>query len=316
MKYIKIFALAVGLFSLVACNDDKKEYNTSAEVEVEMGESEVTTRENRGLFNVPINLVGKANGAVSVTVDVEAVGAEPAHEAELVNGNRVGNYVITTKTLNIPEGVTSVNVQINPVDDDDINDDRTFKVTIVKAEGAVIDKSKDATLVTIKDDDRYPYEKLQGDWVMSWTSMDQNGTTTTVSEFVTIEGYSEDRPNYNKVLKLTGLFADYLTNEESLLNMNYFFDEETEDCYLELTYNQPMGQINGDLLPEYGGCTLIDVGVDQNNMIIVEGYLEGKVSADRKRIEFTPDVTMLWGFVYDNYFLTVDAGYSIVLTRR
>ncbi len=314
MKYIKIFALAVGMFSLVACSDDKKDYNTSAEVEVEMGVSELTTKENRGLFNVPINLVGKANGSVSVTVDVEAVGAEAAHEADLVNGNRVGNYIITTKTLNIPEGVNSVNIQINAIDDDDINDDRTFKITIVKAEGATIDKSKDSTLVTIKDDDHVPYEKLQGDWVLSWCGVYDDGAV--ISMPVTIDGYSEDRPNYNKVLKLTGLMSDYMTNGESLLNMNYFYDEETEDCFLEIAYAQSMGTINAALIPDYGGATVYNFGVTEDGYLEKEGYIEGKVSADRKTVEFTPDATMLISFPYGGQYLTIDGGYNLVLTRK
>lgn len=316
MKYIKIFALAVGMFSMVACSDDKKEHNTAAEVEVEMGESQVTTRENRGIFNVPVNLTGKANGTVTVTIDVEATGSDPAQEAQLSNGNRVGNYVITSKTLNIPEGVTSVNVQINAIDDDDVNEDRTFKVIIVKAEGASIDKAKDSTLVTIKDDDRFPYEKLQGDWNLSWLNLE---TGTPVSYPVTIEGFDEDKANYNKVLMLKDLFSDIFTGEVSSLNLKYFFDEATEECYLELDFGQAMGQINPELpepYAQFANCTVYNFGLDSEGYLVTEGYLEGMVSDDRKSVAFTPDESMLFCLLYQNQYVSVEGGYSFTLTRK
>ncbi|MDE6794689.1 MAG: hypothetical protein K2J63_05220 [Muribaculaceae bacterium] len=313
MKYIKIFALAVGMFSMVACSDDKKDHNTAAEVEVEMGESQVITRENRGIFNVPVNLTGKANGTVTVTIDVEATGSDPAQEAQLANGNRVGNYIITSKTLNIPEGVTSVNVQINAIDDDEVNEDRTFKIVIVKAEGASIDKSKDSTLVTIKDDDRFPYEKLQGEWTLSWKDLNSGED---VSYPVTLEGYTEDKVNYNKVLMLQGLFSSIFKDEESVLNLKYFFDEATEECYLELDYAQAMGQINPDLYPQFAGCTVYNFGIDDEGYLIDEGYVEGVVSDDRKTVVFTPDASVLYCFPYQGQYQLIDGGYSLVLSRN
>ena len=48
MKYTKFFALAAAIMGLVACSDDKKDYNTSSEVMVEMASAELTVKENVG----------------------------------------------------------------------------------------------------------------------------------------------------------------------------------------------------------------------------------------------------------------------------
>lgn len=106
-----------------ACSSDDDSWNSASDVTVGMAQTEMTVNEGKGLFNVPIEVKGETNGNVFVTVELKEVGANPAKEDV--------NYYVTDKTINISDGVG--NVEIETVDDDDINDPRTFQVTIVDA---------------------------------------------------------------------------------------------------------------------------------------------------------------------------------------
>lgn len=320
MKYIKFFALAAGIMGLVACSDDKKDYNTSSEVMVEMASAELTVKENMGIFNVPVELTGNPNGIVTVTVKVEESGVSSAKEATMVDGKRVGNYIVTSKTINIPAEDKRANIQINAIDDDDENDDRTFTITIVKAEGAKIDESRNTTVVTLKDNDKVPYEKLQGAWSLSWNDLDTGGK---VSYDVTITGYNEGTPNYGKVLLINGLFTtpDALIKPGgSQLELRYFYNEATDECYVELEYDQMFGEMNSDALGDdfVGGKFYFDGLIVENEQLglVEDGYIEGSVSADRKAITFTPGDMI--GFFYDirSGFYIYGGGDHLTLTKK
>lgn len=320
MKYTKFFALAAGIMGLVACSDDKKDHNTSSEVMVEMGKAELTVKENVGIFNVPVELIGNPNGIVTVTVKVEESGLNSAKEATIVDGKRVGNYIVTSKTINIPAEEKTANIQINAIDDDDENEDRTFTITIVKAEGAKIDESRNTTIVTLKDNDRVPYEKLQGNWTLSWSDLE---TGNKVAYDVTISGYEEGTPNYGKVLLLDGLFTTpdpIIKPGDSQLKLMYFFDEATDECYVEMEYDQMFGNMNSDALgSDYVGGKFYFYGLTiQNDQLglIEDGYIVGNASADRKLITFTPDD--LVGFLYElrSGLYIYGGGYDLTLTRK
>ena len=152
----------------------------------------MTVSEGKGIFNVPVVVNGETNGNVFVTVEVEEVGTNPAKEDV--------NYYVTDKTINITDGTG--NVEIETVDNDDINDPRTFKVTIVDAKGAEIAENAASTTITLKDNDAEFYSKLQGKWKM--TGVDRDGEA--VSWDVTIKGAADEtEADFNKVLYITGI---------------------------------------------------------------------------------------------------------------
>lgn len=174
-----------------ACSSDDDSWNSASDVTVGMAQTEMTVNEGKGLFNVPIEVKGETNGNVFVTVELKEVGANPAKEDV--------NYYVTDKTINISDGVG--NVEIETVDDDDINDPRTFQVTIVDAKGAKISENA-STTITLKDNDAEFYSKLQGKWKM--TGVDRDGEA--VSWDVTIKGAADEtEADFNKVLYITGI---------------------------------------------------------------------------------------------------------------
>lgn len=191
MKYIKLFMLMAAVTLLGACSSDDDSWNSAADVTVGMQSQNMTVSEGKGIFNVPIEVKGETDGNVFVTVEVKEVGENPAKEDV--------NYYVTDKTISISDGTG--NVEIETVDDDDINDSRTFQVTIVDAKGAKISENA-STTISLKDNDAEFYSKLQGKWKM--TGVDRDGEA--VSWDVTIKGAADEtEADFNKVLYITGI---------------------------------------------------------------------------------------------------------------
>lgn len=57
-----------------ACSSDDDSWNSAADVTVSMKDSTMVIKENMGLTNVPIEVKGKTNGNVYVTLAVKEVG--------------------------------------------------------------------------------------------------------------------------------------------------------------------------------------------------------------------------------------------------
>lgn len=210
MKYIKLlmFMAAVTLFG--ACSSDDDSWNTASDVTVSMGQNAYQTKENAGIFQLPIVVSGETNGNVYVTVEVKEYGSNPAKEDV--------NYYVTDKTINISEGQGSV--EIETVDDDDINNERTFEVTIVDAKGAKIGENA-STVITLRDNDSEFYDKLQGKWTL--TGVNTSGQQ--ISWTVTITGATDEADaDYNKTLYISGINGDSSCEAELTFN----FDKETK----------------------------------------------------------------------------------------
>lgn len=190
MKYIKLLMLLAVVTFFGACSSDDDSWNTAADVTVSMKNPTMVIKENMGLTNVPIEVKGKTNGNVYVTLAVKEVGKKPAKEDV--------HYYITDKTISISDSIGYVEVE--PVDDDEINDDRTFEITIVEAKGAKIGNA--TTQVSLKDNDSQIYEKLQGKWKL--TGVSRQGAP--MESVVKIIGASDEKDgDYNHTLYLTGM---------------------------------------------------------------------------------------------------------------
>ena len=150
MKYIKLFMFLAVASVFAACSDDDSSWNTAADVTVNMKNPTMKVKENVGIFNVPVVVTGETNGPVKVNVTVKDAGANPAKKDV--------NYLVTDTTIVITEG--EGNVEIKAVDDDDINDPRTFDVNIVSAEGAKVG-TQATTAVTIRNMD---YDFAEQHW--------------------------------------------------------------------------------------------------------------------------------------------------------
>ena len=256
-----------------ACSSDDDSWNTAADVTVSMKNPTMVIKENMGLTNVPIEVKGKTNGNVYVTLAVKEVGKKPAKEDV--------HYYITDKTISISDSIGYVEVE--PVDDDEINDDRTFEITIVEAKGAKIGNA--TTQVSLKDNDSQIYEKLQGKWKL--TGVSRQGAP--MESVVKIIGASDEKDgDYNHTLYLTGMAVS--------------------SSSARLSFNAKDGYVAFDNLGKYnfieGYDFTKDLGIMGNivlsnlsNGSLTTTPIKGTWSEDCKEIVFDQD-QVLFGGIY------------------
>lgn len=273
MKYIKLLSLLVAVLFLGACSDDDVKKNSAADVTVSMGTASISPRESAGVVSLPIKVEGPTNGMVSVTVETREVGSNPAVENT--------NYYVTTKKINITgsEGY----VELEMVDDDEINDPRTFEVTIVKVEHAKLNEAAKTTTVEIRDNDHEPYDRLQGTWTMTYKNYDG----AVQRQKVTITG--ADDPSqyiYNKLLYLEGMLL-----EKSKAQLSFNFDTANNTCYVSFTNFMKYNWITGLELQGISQPVDIKLGRLEGNSIS-ESPVEGVVQEDFKTIKFEEGATI------------------------
>ncbi len=273
MKYIKLLMLLAVVTFFGACSSDDDSWNSAADVTVSMKDSTMVIKENMGLTNVPIEVKGKTNGNVYVTLAVKEVGKKPAKEDV--------HYYITDKTISISDSIGYVEVE--PVDDDEINDDRTFEITIVEAKGAKIGNA--TTQVSLKDNDSQIYEKLQGKWKL--TGVSRQGAP--MESVVKIIGASDEKDgDYNHTLYLTGMAVS--------------------SSSARLSFNAKDGYVAFDNLGKYnfieGYDFTKDLGIMGNivlsnlsNGSLTTTPIKGTWSEDCKEIVFDQD-QVLFGGIY------------------
>lgn len=273
MKYIKLLSLLVAVLFLGACSDDDVKKNSAADVTVSMGTATISPRESAGVVSLPIKVEGPTNGMVSVTVETREVGSNPAVENT--------NYYVTTKKINITgsEGY----VELEMVDDDEINDPRTFEVTIVKVEHAKLNEAAKTTTVEIRDNDHEPYDRLQGTWTMTYKNYDG----AVQRQKVTITG--ADDPSqyiYNKLLYLEGMLL-----EKSKAQLSFNFDTANNTCYVSFTNFMKYNWITGLELQGLSQPVDIKLGRLEGNSIS-QSPVEGVVQEDFKTIKFEEGATI------------------------
>lgn len=270
MKINKIFACLLASAMLVACSDDDDSWN-SGSATVSMGQEEITLKENAGLFNVPVQVEGTQDGPIQVIVEVAETGANPAKEDV--------NYLVTSKTIIIPADAQSGNIEIKTVDDKEINDTRTFTVSIVNVQGAQ-PGAVTTTTVGLIDNDAVLYEKLQGDWTMS----NSNGDNWHVQ----ILGFNEGEAGYEQVLYLVGIEGD----ERASLPLLYDYNEATQQGSLTI----PFGELVAEGVNFGAPVGVCDVytGTLVGNNIVLEGSITGGWNDTFDEITFEDKELDLW----------------------
>lgn len=273
MKYIKLLSLLVAVLFLGACSDDDVKKNSAADVTVSMGTATISPRESAGVVSLPIKVEGPTNGMVSLTVETREVGSNPAVENT--------HYYVTTKKINITgsEGY----VELEMVDDDEINDPRTFEVTIVKVEHAKLNEAAKTTTVEIRDNDHEPYDRLQGTWTMTYKNYDG----AVQRQEVTITG--ADDPSqyiYNKLLYLEGMLL-----EKSKAQLSFNFDSANNTCYVSFTNFMKYNWITG--LELQGLSQPVDIKLGRlEGQSISQSPVEGVVQEGFKTIKFEEGATI------------------------
>lgn len=299
MKYIKLLSLLVAVLFLGACSDDDVKKNSAADVTVSMGTATISPRESAGIVSLPIKVEGPTNGMVTLTVETREVGSNPAVENT--------NYYVTTKKINITgsEGY----VELEMVDDDEINDPRSFEVTIVKVEHAKLNEAAKTTSVVIRDNDHEPYDRLQGTWTLTYKNYDG----AVQRQKVTITG--ADDPSeyiYNKLLYLEGMLLD-----KSKAHLSFNFDTANNTCYVSFTNFMKYNWVTGFKHPSFSDPIDIKLGRLEGQEIS-QSPIEGVVQADFKTIKFEEGATIAAIFTNpkDGKLYLIETMSDIVLTKE
>lgn len=299
MKYIKLLSLLVAVLFLGACSDDDVKKNSAADVTVSMGTATISPRESAGIVSLPIKVEGPTNGMVTLTVETREVGSNPAVENT--------NYYVTTKKINITgsEGY----VELEMVDDDEINDPRSFEVTIVKVEHAKLNEAAKTTSVVIRDNDHEPYDRLQGTWTLTYKNYDG----AVQRQKVTITG--ADDPSeyiYNKLLYVEGMLLD-----KSKAHLSFNFDTANNTCYVSFTNFMKYNWVTGFKHPSFSDPIDIKLGRLEGNLIS-QSPVEGVVQADFKTIKFEEGATIAAIFTNpkDGNLNLIETMSDIVLTKE
>lgn len=299
MKYIKLLSLLVAVLFLGACSDDDVKKNSAADVTVSMGTATISPRESAGIVSLPIKVEGPTNGMVTLTVETREVGSNPAVENT--------NYYVTTKKINITgsEGY----VELEMVDDDEINDPRSFEVTIVKVEHAKLNEAAKTTSVVIRDNDHEPYDRLQGTWTLTYKNYDG----AVQRQKVTITG--ADDPSeyiYNKLLYLEGMLLD-----KSKAHLSFNFDTANNTCYVSFTNFMKYNWVTGFKHPSFSDPIDIKLGRLEGQQIS-QSPIEGVVQADFKTVKFEEGATIAAIFTNpkDGKLNLIETMSDIVLTKE
>lgn len=276
MKLYKILMMALAVLGLSACSDDN-DTNTAGNVTVCMEQAEISVRESRGIFNIPVKLTGEPNGPVRVTVKVEEVAPSPAM-ADV-------HYLVTSQNITISADNKSGYIEIKTVDNTEENEARVFNVTIESAEGATIGTPA-TTTVTIKDDDSDPYIKLCGTW--TFTALDP-WEDTEISYTLKMETPPADDDYYGKELYAYGLEGESIL----YLPFTYKGNEETGEFSLTVDY----GQFMTTSILNFGfKGVLVSMG-EVDGKLSTSGKLNCEVNSDMTEITFNPN-DILYGGVF------------------
>lgn len=270
MKLTKYLLLACAPLLFAACGNDD-DWNTDGDVTVEMAKATMQVKENVSMVYVPLQVNGTANGPIRVTVEVTEDATTPAVEDE--------HYVLTSKTVVIPDNDEQISLELALTNDLEINENRIFTITIVNVEGAAIGQ-QNTTEVTIVDDDSMFYEALQGEW--TFACKDSKGADVTYK--VTVSGFDEGEDGYEETLYMSGLQGyNWVVTE-----LTYAYDKDTNTISLSIPCGQVIAtEVNFGL----GGLNDVVFATIDGGYVYFNGEVESVVDANLRKITFDPDVT-------------------------
>lgn len=295
-----LFAVAA-VFAACSDSDDKSWNSNSATVS--MAQGAMTVSEAKGLFNVPVAVSGERNANVQITVAVTAAEVNPATEDV--------DYLITTKTINISPDQTQGNIEILTVDNEDINENRSFTLTIVDVKGATLGDVK-ATEVTLKDNDALFYEKIAGAWKMNSVSKAGAAQSWDVKVHVAEEGDAD----YEKFVYVTGMMG----YDWTMATLAYNYDKETKKVSLMfVTGFTGVAPFAEDVNFGLGGLNDVYLTSIAGNSLYLEP-IYGELSEDMKTITFDSAELGLCGAITDKNanFLgyTWFSAFNIVMNKK
>lgn len=243
--------------------------------------------------------------------------------------------MITDKTLNINADTLStgeMNVELKVINDDEVNDNRQFTLTIKSAEGAEV--TTQTTIVSIVDDDKDPYFGFFGTWYLNGTTQSPTtGLPVNASMPVTVSGVTDTSdPAYNRKLTvesssiISGLPISFTTE----FNLNAS-DPTNMTGTIGIPYGQTVVSGVGTYDPVTGAEMTVDVslvgvgatGIDNTGILKSDTWTIGSDGVVPTEVTFNQTTRILFGFNYVNTSVPDASGfynfanyYGLSLTRE
>lgn len=235
MKYIKIFAVILGVVGLSACNEkDELTWNSASGVTVSMADTELSFKESRGLVSIPFVVNGDPDGYMTVSCEVREYPNGPAGSDVAIDDM---HYFVTTKTINIDPEEKEGHFEVWLVDDYEENDDRMFTVKLIDPEHCQLAGTTE-TIVTLKDNDKDPYERLEGQWYLHSTDYDGEANPLIKVKIIAAE---EGQLAYYNTYSVYGIFEN--PNDEytaQTIMAEFQYDETTKEGAIVFPYGQKL----------------------------------------------------------------------------
>lgn len=266
MKFSKIFAIGLAALTMTACSDDDNNMNSAQDVTVSLGVTtlEVDEDDNGSIYNIPVVVDGKANGNVKVTLEVtEQTAIEDVH------------FYVTSKTLTIGDTDKSVNFEFHPTGDDQVNEDRTFTVSIANVEGAQVGANTTCE-VKLLDDDVYMldvYPQLLGQYTFSATNQSSGAA---VQQVWTMSGVEEGDAGYPHTAYITGIQGYAWSGFEAYLG----YSPKAKRAWMRFEYGQTIAEE-------------VDFGLGGMMDVKLCGYDGGVVDSGSETVNFSADLSTI-----------------------
>ncbi|MGM9741072.1 MAG: hypothetical protein ACI3ZP_10755 [Candidatus Cryptobacteroides sp.] len=287
MKTLKYIALAAVSALMLASCDNKTEEGAGDAV-VGFAKDAYSFKESAGLVRIPMVVEGEAK-SWPISFDVKAE-ISVSDESDI---EKIIHFTQTTGLKYAGNPDAPVYVEFTVIDNLEINDNRTVKLTIENVKGATVGTG--STVVEIADNDNNPYDRLMGSWTLSATSL-RDGSAVSY-DVVILGGFTEEEEakNADKTLVCFG-YAGYMwewkgDDGEMCHEPVWYLDYNAEGGYLKLQTDKIM-------------ATELNFGKDEYCNVKTWAYLPGASA-------LTPDGDVYATWNKDCNTITFDAGYGM-----
>lgn len=230
MKTLKYIALAAVSTLMLASCDNKTEEGAGDAV-IGFAKDAYTFKESAGLVRIPMSVEGEAK-YWPICFDIKAE-ISVSDEPEIEN---IIHFTQATGLKYAGNPDAPAYVEFSVIDNMEINENRTVKLTIENVKGATVGTG--STVVEIADNDNNPYDRLMGEWTFEGTSIYSNGYSGPQNVTI-IGGFTEEEAaaNADKTLVCIG----FLNKQYPQYQMPvWYLDYNAEAGYLKLRANALM----------------------------------------------------------------------------
>ena len=202
-KYFSVLLAGVMVAgALSSCSENTDVKHGKGDAVIGFASDTYTFKESAGIVKIPVEIKGSPKDyPLTFDVKCEKVTSDKEVSEIMVFTQMTGfkdNGAVLADSTKVP-----INIEFKIIDDKDINEDRTYKLSIENVKGATLSETAVANVV-IRDNDNNPYEKLWGDWTCTCTNI---SSSSSASWPVNISGgftSEEEEANADKMLVAWG----------------------------------------------------------------------------------------------------------------